>query len=67
MPAWIMLLAGQVFQNDSGGGMRVMQWSEALSVGDVQIDADHRELFCLLDHLREAVRTGPSGPAAACM
>ncbi|MDP5239961.1 bacteriohemerythrin [Uliginosibacterium sp. 31-16] len=43
--------------------MRVMQWSEALSVGDVQIDADHRELFCLLDQLREAVRTGQSGPS----
>jgi hemerythrin len=38
--------------------MRVIQWSEALSVGDVQIDADHRELFALLEQLRNAVRSG---------
>lgn len=36
--------------------MRVVQWSEALCVGDVQIDADHQELFDLLDCLRLAVR-----------
>ena len=38
--------------------MRVVQWNEALSVGDVQIDADHQELFGLLDQLRLAVRDG---------
>jgi hemerythrin len=43
--------------------MPVVLWSEALSVGDVQIDADHQELFALLDQLRLAVREGQSGPA----
>lgn len=38
--------------------MRLVQWSDALSVGDVQIDADHRELFSLLEQLRLAVRAG---------
>jgi len=42
--------------------MRVVQWSEALSVGNVQMDADHRELFGLLERLRLAVQENQPEP-----
>jgi hemerythrin len=32
--------------------MRVVQWSEVMSVGDARIDADHKALFDILDRLR---------------
>jgi len=42
--------------------MRVVQWSEALSVGNGQLDADHRELFGLLERLRLAVQANQPEP-----
>jgi hemerythrin len=52
------------FKVDSlfGGVMRVVQWSEALSVGNGQMDADHRELFGLLERLRLAVQENQPEP-----
>jgi len=36
--------------------MRVVQWDESLQVGHEEIDRQHRELFEVLDRLREAVQ-----------
>lgn len=38
--------------------MPVVRWSDALSVGNRQIDDDHRHLFALLDKLQDAMRQG---------
>lgn len=42
--------------------MRVVQWDETMAVGDARIDADHHELFRLLDCLRDAARQGLPEP-----
>lgn len=38
--------------------MATVQWSETLSVGNAQIDDDHRQLFRLLDRLQLAMKQG---------
>jgi len=38
--------------------MALLVWEEELSVGDVQIDDEHKHLFSLMDQLYEAMRSG---------
>jgi hemerythrin len=36
---------------------RAMEWQEDLSVGDAQLDADHRSIFELIDHVQSAAES----------
>lgn len=38
--------------------MRVVQWDESLSVGNEEMDRDHRALFEVLEELRSAAQEG---------
>lgn len=38
--------------------MAILKWSDSLSVGNRQIDDDHKHLFGLLDKLQDAMKQG---------
>lgn len=45
--------------------MAILKWNESLSVGNRQIDDDHKHLFMLLDKLQDAMRQGKANAVLA--